>query len=73
MNDNDNKVPRGNRIYQAMNRVTKVLSEEFEELTPPELVFLFSWFQHRYVAEVEAIVSEREQAMEAAKREKHRH
>jgi len=66
----DVNVPRGNRIYQAMNRIAKVLGEEFEDLTPPELVFLFSWFQHRYVAEVEAIVSEHEQAAEAAKREK---
>ena len=60
--EHEKKVGRGVRCHQAMARVMQVLSEEFADLGPPEMVFLLSWMQHRYLDEVEVIVRERSQS-----------
>jgi len=59
------KATRGERCYMAMNRVMQMLREEYEDLAPPEIVFVLSWLQHRYLTQVDSIVHERPQPQTA--------
>jgi len=63
--DEEQKVTRGERCDEVMNRVMQVLTEEYQDLGPPETAFLLNWLQHRYLNEVDEIVHERSQPQPA--------
>jgi hypothetical protein len=59
---NQKPVSKANRCVDAMERIHTVLTTEFRDLHPPQVVFILQWLQHHIFLDIDEMVGRKQPA-----------